>query len=345
MRAAIALVFMITLLAIGFFVGPYARLLFVIVIPYTSFAIFLCGIVYRVALWWGRVPVPFSIGLTCGQQKSLPWVKSAFIDNPSTFGGVILRMALEVCFFRSLFRNGRTVLNPGTRPVFEGDWLLWVSAMAFHSSMLLILVRHLRFFLEPVPFFVPIVQYIDGFFEIGVPVLYVSGPVLLIAASSLLFRRLLDSRLRYVSLPADYFPLFLVMGIAGSGIVMRHFSRTDVATVKEITVALCTFRPVIPDIADPILYSHVFVVCVLLAYFPFSKLTHMVGVFMSPTRNLRCNSREFRHINPWNHPVRVRSYAQYEDEFRDKMVSCDLPVDWEDGATESKCSVSNNSQT
>jgi len=53
----------------------------------------------------------------------------------------------------------------------------------------------------------------------------------------------------------------------------------------------------------------------------------MAGVFMSPTRNLRCNSREVRHVNPWNHPVRVHTYAEYEDEFRDKMKACDLPVD------------------
>ena len=36
----------------------------------------------------------------------------------------------------------------------------------------------------------------------------------------------------------------------------------------------------------------------LAAYFPFSKLMHMAGVFLSPTRNLANNNRMVRHVNP-----------------------------------------------
>jgi len=34
-----------------------------------------------------------------------------------------------------------------------------------------------------------------------------------------------------------------------------------------------------------------------------------------------------RHINPWNHPVRVHSYEEWEDEFRDKIVTAGLPLE------------------
>jgi hypothetical protein len=52
----------------------------------------------------------------------------------------------------------------------------------------------------------------------------------------------------------------------------------------------------------------------------------MGGVFLSPTRNMPGNTREIRHDNPWNYPVKVHTYEAYEDEFREKMVEAGLPV-------------------
>jgi hypothetical protein len=66
---------------------------------------------------------------------------------------------------------------------------------------------------------------------------------------------------------------------------------------------------------------------VLLAYFPLSKLTHMPGVFLSPTRNLANSNRRLRYINPWDYPVKVHTYAEYEDELRDKMKAAGVPVE------------------
>jgi hypothetical protein len=56
---------------------------------------------------------------------------------------------------------------------------------------------------------------------------------------------------------------------------------------------------------------------------------HLGGVFMSPTRNLPNNSREVHHVNPWNYDVKVHTYAEYEDEFRDVMKKAELPLDKE----------------
>jgi nitrate reductase gamma subunit len=54
---------------------------------------------------------------------------------------------------------------------------------------------------------------------------------------------------------------------------------------------------------------------------------HMGGVFLSPTRNLVNNNRARRHINPWNYPVKVHTYQEYEDEFRDVMKAADMPLE------------------
>ena len=92
-------------------------------------------------------------------------------------------------------------------------------------------------------------------------------------------------------------------------------------------MGLVTFHPTLPDGVSTIFYIHLFFVCTLLVYFPFSKLMHLGGVFLSPTRNLPADTRARRHVNPWNYPVPVHTYDEYEDEFRDKMIEAGLPVD------------------
>ena len=75
--------------------------LFGVVIPYLALAVFVIGIVYRV-VEWAKIPVPFQIPTTCGQGKSLPWIKASNLEAPYNIWGVIGRMALEVLLFRSL---------------------------------------------------------------------------------------------------------------------------------------------------------------------------------------------------------------------------------------------------
>ena len=108
---------------------------------------------------------------------------------------------------------------------------------------------------------------------------------------------------------------------------MRYFFKTDVIGIKEMTMGLVTFNPVVPASVGSIFYIHLFLVCSLFAYFPLSKLMHMAGVFLSPTRNLANNNRAVRHVNPWNYPVKVHTYEEYENDFREKMKAAGLPVE------------------
>ncbi|AOY60341.1 MULTISPECIES: sulfate reduction electron transfer complex DsrMKJOP subunit DsrM [Desulfococcus] len=302
------------------------QVFFGIVVPYLAFAIFLLGFIRKV-VDWARSPVPFRIPTTCGQQQSLPWIKQAKFDNPSTSGGVIVRMILEILTFRSLFRNLKFKQKEGGKLFYGLELFLWLGALAFHYAFLVVCIRHLRFFTEPTPFFVKIFERLDGFFQFGLPVVYLSGIVLLAATLYLLLRRMLNAQVNYISLAADYFPLFLIIGIAVTGIMMRYFTKVDVVAIKSFTMGLVTFHPVIPEGVGGLFYVHLFLVSVLLIYFPFSKLMHMGGVFMSPTRNLTGNTRAVRHVNPWNYPVKVHTYEEYEDHFRDLMIEAGLPVE------------------
>ncbi len=317
------------------------RWLFGVVVPYAAVATFLIGVSYRV-LKWSNSPVPFRIPTTCGQAKGLPWIKTNKLDNPCSLPAVIGRMFLEVFLFRSLFRNTRMEYHQGPKVRYGSSKWLWLFGLLFHYSFLVVLIRHLRFFTEPVPMWVQIVEHIDTFFEMGLPLpgpdgLYVglpllaqSGVILLAAATLLFLRRVVIAQVRYISIAGDWFPLLLIIFIAKTGIIMRYVLKVDVVTVKKLTMSLVALKPELP--ADPIsfmFYIHIFLVSFLFAYFPFSKLMHLGGVWLSPTRNLVNNSREKRHINPWNPEVKFHTYAEYEDDFREQMIEAGIPVEKE----------------
>jgi len=141
-------VLILILLAWGIALSAALSSLLTVVIPYTALAVFLAGFLYRVLLW-AKSPVPFRITTTCGQQSSLPWMKSAPLESPSTIWGVIGRMALEVFLFRSLFRNTDLVIAE-KRPVYGSAKWLWFFGLLFHWSLLIVVLRHLRFFIEPI---------------------------------------------------------------------------------------------------------------------------------------------------------------------------------------------------
>ncbi len=320
---AVIVLFLLSYVGVKF---PGGEVFFGIIIPYLALIIFILGFINRV-IDWARSPVPFRIPTTCGQQKTLPWIKPANIDNPSTTGGVVVRMILEVVFLRSLFRNTKCELKEGDKISYEWEKWLWLFSLTFHWAFFTVLFRHLRLFTDPVPACVDLVAKLDGFLQIGLPGLMLSGVALLAAVTLLFLRRILIPQVKYISLGSDYFPLFLIFGIAFTGILMRYFTKVDIVGVKEFTMSLVTLNPHVTKGIGGVFYVHLFFVSVLLAYFPFSKLMHLGGIFMSPTRNLANNSRAKRHVNPWNYPVKIHTYDAYEDEFREKMIEADLPVE------------------
>ncbi|MFQ6122875.1 MAG: sulfate reduction electron transfer complex DsrMKJOP subunit DsrM [Dehalococcoidales bacterium] len=325
--ALLAVVILVLFVFIGIErLGWYS--LFAVIIPYIAVVTFIVGFIYRVVNW-ARAPVPFHIPTVCGQQKSLHWIKANNVESPSSTTGVIVRMALEVLLFRSLFRNERVELKRTEKLAYGGNKYLWLGGLAFHWSLFIILFRHSRLLLEPVPSVVLLVQDLDGIFQLAVPTLYITDFVILIALTYLFLRRVIYPQVRYISLPSDYFAVLLLLGVALSGILMRLFYKVDIVGVKELAIGVLTLHPTIPDGVGLPFYIHLFLACSLITYFPFSKLMHMAGVFLSPTRNLKNNSRMRRHVNPWDYPVKVHTYEEWEDDFREKMKEVGLPVEKE----------------
>jgi len=302
--------------------------LFGVILPYAAIVIFIAGFIYRVVKW-AKAPVPFHIPTVCGQQKSLPWIKDSKIESPSSTLGVACRMALEIFLFRSLFRNERFELKGKQKLVYGGNKYLWLGGLAFHWSLLIILFRHLRFFTEPVPSVVAFVQNLDGVFQFAIPTLFITDFIILLALSYLFFRRIVFPEIRYISLASDYLALLLLLGVVISGILMRFFFKVDIVGVKELAMGVLRFQPAVPHEIGLVFYVHLSLVSALVAYFPFSKMMHLAGIFLSPTRNLKNNSRMRRHENPWNYPVKVHTYEEWEDEFREVIKKVGLPLERE----------------
>jgi nitrate reductase gamma subunit len=302
-------------------------------IPYVAAATFILGFLWRI-LEWARVPVPFRIPTTSGQQKSLPWIKQSKLDNPSSTLGVIGRMLLEVLLFRSLFKNTKADVKEGPRLIYGSAKWLWMAGLAFHWSFLIIFVRHFRLFVDPPPAFVGWLEWGDGFLQMTLPTFYITDAVILIAVTYLFLRRFFIPQVKYISLANDYFPLFLILGIAVTGILMRYILKVDIVSVKALVHGIFSFNAAVPEELTTgrayMFFIHLMLVCALLVYFPFSKLMHMGGVFMSPTRNMINNSRTKLHVNPWNDPnIKPHSYEEYEEEFHKAMEMVGLPLEKE----------------
>lgn len=224
---------------------------------YFAFTLFALGLGYKI-YDFARTPAPLKIPTT---------------PAPVNTGGVVLRMAREVVLFESLFKSNLWIWGLG--------WL-------FHASLALVLLRHLRYFTEPVWSWVVFIQ----------PFGMYAGVTMLLGAAGLWGRRLFVERIRYISTPSDHLMLVLLMAIPLSGLSMTFVSHADVVSVKGFFIGLMNFSwHVLPS--SVALYAHLFMVSVLLVIFPVSKLLHAPGAFFSPSRNQVDNPREKRHIAAW----------------------------------------------
>jgi nitrate reductase gamma subunit len=172
--------------------------------------------------------------------------------------------------------------------LFKGNKWTWLFGYLFHFGLFLVLVRHLRYFITPVPAPIEIIQPFGMYASFAM----VAG------LFGLWARRFLVDRVRYISAPSDHLILALLVLIGLSGMAMTFLEHTDVVGLKQFVMGLMTFNWVeIPS--DPLLILHLALVAALMIIFPFSKLLHAPGVFFSPSRNQVDDPRERRHVAEW----------------------------------------------
>jgi len=224
---------------------------------YVAALVLVVGLALKV-VQYARTPAPLKIPTT---------------PAPTTKSGVVFRMAREVVLFESLFRGNK--------------WT-WIFGWMFHLGLFLVTLRHLRYFLNPVPLPIELVQ----------PFGIYAGFAMVVGLAGLWARRFLVDRVRYISAPSDHLILGLLILIGCSGLLMSFVVHTDVVAVKSFFLGLLSFN-LQPIPSDPLLLVHLLLVVGLMIIFPYSKLLHAPGLFFSPTRNQVDNPREQRHIARW----------------------------------------------
>ena len=224
---------------------------------YLATGVFVIGLGLKIRSY-AKTPAPLKIPTT---------------PAPTTMGGVRWRMAREVVFFESLFKSS--------------TWT-WVFGWTFHMALLLAVLRHLRYFQEPVWLPVVLIQPFGTY----------AGFAMVAGLAGLWARRWLVDRVRYISTPSDHLMLALLLAIGVTGLGMRFVAHTDIVAVKMFVLGLMRLDlQSLP--ADPVLLVHLALVAVLMLIFPISKLLHAPGLFFSPTRNQADNAREVRHVSAW----------------------------------------------
>ena len=226
------------------------------VLFYLATAVFVVGLAYRIRLY-ARTPALLNIPTT---------------PAPTTQKGVVVRMTKEVVLFESLFKANK--------------WT-WLFGWVFHMAMLLVVLRHLRYFTEPVWFWVNWIQ----------PFGLYAGFAMVAGLAGLWGRRFLVERVKYISAPSDHLMLLLLIGIGVTGLMMKYVAHTDIISLKAYVLGLMYFDWQ-PLPADPVSLVHLSLVLILIFIFPISKLLHAPGVFFSPGRNQADNTREKRYVSP-----------------------------------------------
>jgi nitrate reductase gamma subunit len=224
---------------------------------YVATAVFVVGLALKIRQY-ARTPAPLKIPTT---------------PAPTTTGGVVLRMTREVVFFESLFKSSK--------------WT-WIFGWVFHAALLLVILRHVRYFQQPVWDLIAFVQPFGTY----------AGFAMVAGLLGLWARRLWVDRVRYISTPSDHLHLGLLLAIALSGLGMRFVAHPDIVAVKAFMLGLMRFD-IQPLPAQPVLLLHLTLVALLMIVFPISKLLHAPGLFFSPTRNQADTSREARHVAAW----------------------------------------------
>lgn len=215
------------------------------------------GLARKIAQY-ARTPAPLKIPTT---------------PAPVTQTGVVMRMFREVVFFESLFKSTK--------------WT-WLFGWLFHMALFVVLLRHLRYFMDPVWLPIQLIQ----------PIGVYAGLAMLAGLAGLLVRRIFVDRVRYISAPSDYLWLLILLFIGISGLMMKFVVHTDIVMVKQFFTGLMGFSIGTLPVDFPLII-HLSLVLVLMILFPFSKLLHVPGIFFSPTRNQVDNPREKRHLADW----------------------------------------------
>ncbi len=181
----------------------------------------------------------------------LSWLKAAAESSAGPItkkldSATVIEIILDIILFRRLYKTNK---------------ILWLASFMFHISLFLVVVRHLRYFIYPVPALIISMQ------DAGI----YAGYILPLALLLLLITRIAISKDRYISF-YNYFLLSTLLLTGVTGILLKLFYRTDLVDIKAFMLGVVAFKP--ETAPDSVLFIvHYILVLLLIPAIPFHLLT------------------------------------------------------------------------
>ena len=221
------------------------------IMVYVAVAVFVLGMTYRVYQW-----------LSAPKTR----VKTGIFPKENTTGARVFHLVKDSFVFPQ---------------VLQVDRRMWFFTILFHFGLLGAFVGHLRLIHE----LTPLVNLLGpkGMNQLSVLGGGVMGIVLIVTLAYFLLRRF-TSPFKELSVLEDYLLVILLILIVVMGNHMRFVGHIDVSAYRAYVQSLLVLKPAFPaPLAESSIKSalvfHVLFVNLLLIYFPFSKLVHLIATF------------------------------------------------------------------
>ncbi|MFZ2196842.1 MAG: hypothetical protein WAV13_03850 [Thermodesulfovibrionales bacterium] len=151
--------------------------------------------------------------------RVLIWAKSKPVNEAMSRKFSIKTLVMAVCDILSF------------RRLLIANDLLWIGEWTFHVSFVVVILRHLRYFLEPVPRWVWALQ------TPGI----IAGYILPLSLAYIFTVKFLVERKKYVS-SYNFSLLVLILLLSVSGLLMKTIYHPDIVSVKTFIMGIVTFR-------------------------------------------------------------------------------------------------------
>lgn len=224
-------------------------------LPWLTAGVFFGGLAYRLVDWW-RTPRS-AVPLTVPPRKR-------------SVAQALREILTEIVTFRR---------------VFKGSKGLWLVSWLFHLSILVFVLGHLRLFFDFTWLWNLLRLTSDQVDPLALIGGGTSGTIFMLGLVALFVRRL-RMPIRSLSVPSDYFLLLLLLAIAVTGNYMRFLMHVELEPYQAFFSNLFSLRFGAP-VENGMFILHFLLVQVLLIYFPFSKLVHVIGGVLTLKWTLR----------------------------------------------------------
>lgn len=225
----------------------------VALLTYIAVTVFFSGMIYKIVIWIKTPRMQIHLGM-------FPKPKNGFLR--------FLKLLKDSFIFPQAI---------------EVDRWIWIFAILFHLSLLIVLIGHFRLIREFT--FVSNAIGSEKMNMLGAVGGGTMGIIMIFALAYYLLRRF-ASPYKEISVPEDFILIILLAAIVGLGNHMRFFGNISTEEYRSYFQSILHLRPAFSEVLAAsrtrwVLSWHVLTVNIFVIYFPFSKLVHVIGTFFA----------------------------------------------------------------